>query len=421
MRWPDTLPRAVTTPTAEQPVDAPVVIEVRDLHKSFRVPEHRVDSLMERLARPLTRADYRTLDTLRGISFDVRQGEFFGIVGRNGSGKSSLLKILASIYRADGGRVRVAGRMAPFIELGVGFNPELTGRQNIELNGVLMGLTRRETLARTDAVLDFAELRGFDELKLKNYSSGMLVRLAFAVMVQAEADIMLVDEVLAGGDAAFARRCMDVFRERRASGTTIVLVTHDMATVQQLCHRAMLLEEGEIRQIGDPAEVALAYNSLQFAQEVPGAGPGGERIVAVNHAHLVRAQLRGQGGQEIRTVPVGQPIRLDAVFQAVAELSAGGMRVQIRPESGLPIGVFDLEVPHRVGAGERLSVQGSIANPLAPGHYVLDCFIRADRGADTWAMQHFRLLDFEVTGAPGDSMLRLEHDLSLLRDEKSAR
>src|SRR5215216_4828073 len=192
--------------------DRPVVIEVRGLDKSFRIPEHRIDSLKERATHPFTRVEYREHRALRGVSFDVHEGEFFGIVGRNGSGKSTLLKIMSSIYRADAGRIRIAGRLAPFIELGVGFNPELTSRENVVLNGVMMGLGRREAQRRLDAVLDFAELRGFADLKLKNYSSGMMVRLAFAVMVEADADIMLVDEVLAVGDAAFAQKCMDVFR-----------------------------------------------------------------------------------------------------------------------------------------------------------------------------------------------------------------
>ena len=152
------------------------------------------------------------------VSFDVHKGEFFGIVGRNGSGKSTLLKILASIYRADAGRVRMAGRVAPFIELGVGFNPELTARENGILNGVLMGLTMREARRRLDSVIEFAELEEFVDLKLKNYSSGMMVRFAFSIMVQADADVMLIDEVLAVGDAAFAQKCMDVFHEKRRAG-----------------------------------------------------------------------------------------------------------------------------------------------------------------------------------------------------------
>src|ERR671931_992691 len=219
----------------------PVVIDVQDVHKTFRIPRHRVDSFKERAIHPLSRGEYRDLHALRGVSFDVHKGEFFGSVVRNGPGKSTLLKIMSSIYRADAGRVRMAGRLAPFIELGVGFTPELTARENCVINGVLMGLSKREARRRLDAVLEFAELEDFVELKLKNYSSGMMVRLAFAVMVQSEADIMLIDEVLAVGDAAFAQKCLHVFRQRREAGKTVVLVTHDMSTVQALCHRALVL------------------------------------------------------------------------------------------------------------------------------------------------------------------------------------
>src|SRR5207248_3327986 len=217
---------------------------------------------------------YRVLPALRDVSFDVHLGEFFGIVGRNGSGKTTLLKLMASIYRADAGRIRMAGRLAPFIELGVGFNPELTSRENVVLNGVLMGLSRREAQRRFDAVLEFAELHEFADLKLKNYSSGMMVRLAFSVMVEAEADIMLIDEVLAVGDAAFAQKCMDVFHEKRRAGKTLVLVIHDMATVQSLCDRAMLIHDGELRYVGDPEEAALRYYRLNFGRaEAAGGRP----------------------------------------------------------------------------------------------------------------------------------------------------
>src|SRR5581483_1511767 len=233
-------------PTRTGAASGPVAIEVRELTKTFWIPDSRLDTLRERVTHPLTRIKHRELRALRNVSFDIHRGEFFGIVGRNGPGKSTLLKILASIYRADAGRVRMAGRAAPFIELGVGFNPELTARENVALNGVLFGLSRREAVMRLDAVLDFAELRDFVDLKIKNYSSGMMVRLAFSIMVQADADIMLIDEVLAVGDAAFAQKCMDVFYERRNAGKTIVLVTHDMATVQSLCHRALLLHDGKV-------------------------------------------------------------------------------------------------------------------------------------------------------------------------------
>src|SRR5437763_2252276 len=265
---------AATLEPARDPTAGPVVIEVRNVNKAFRIPSHRVDTLKERATHPLARREYRELRALRDISFDVHDGEFFGIVGRNGSGKSTLLKILSSIYRADAGRIRMAGRLAPFIELGVGFNPELTSRENVVLNGVLMGLSLREARRRLDSVLDFAELQEFADLKLKNYSSGMMVRLAFAVMVEADADIMLIDEVLAVGDAAFAQKCMDVFHEKRRAGKTLVLVTHDMATVQSLCDRAMLMHDGELRYLGDPEEAALRYYRLNFGGGGAGSLPG---------------------------------------------------------------------------------------------------------------------------------------------------
>jgi ABC-type polysaccharide/polyol phosphate transport system ATPase subunit len=309
----------------------PPLIDVRDVHKTFRIPEHKVDTIKERVAHPLRRVSYRELHALRGITFDVHRGEFFGIVGRNGSGKSTLLKVLASIYRADKGRIRMAGRLAPFIELGVGFNPELTARENVALNGVMMGLGRREARRRLDAVLDFAELTEFTELKLKNYSSGMMVRLAFAVMVQADADVMLVDEVLAVGDAAFAQKCTDVFREKQNAGKTLVLVTHDMAAVQAFCDRAMLIHDGEQRYLGDPEEAALRYYRLNFSREVTrrrgrrralsgGVLPGRQRHAA---RLLARRRAREAGGAR----RAGQAVLTDA--RGAGSAAARGPEVQL--------------------------------------------------------------------------------------------
>src|SRR5438270_6222377 len=298
----------------------PVVIEARGVHKSFRIPEHRVDSFKERAVHPLTRIEHRELHALRDVSFEVHRGEFFGIVGRNGSGKSTLLKIMASIYRADAGRVRMAGRVAPFIELGVGVNPDLTARENAVLNGVMMGLTRREAQRRLGAVIDFAELHEFADLKLKNYSSGMMVRFAFAVMVQADADVMLIDEVLAVGDASFAQKCMDVFHERKAAGKTIVLVTHDMATVQSMCHRAMLLDEGEIKYIGDPDATALRYYRLNFAGP-PRADATDDREPMVDfNAKAISATLRDASGGAVENVEQGTPISIDVELEAARAL-----------------------------------------------------------------------------------------------------
>jgi ABC-2 type transport system ATP-binding protein len=380
---------------------APVVIEARGITKTFRVPEHRMDTLKERATHPFTRIEYRELEALRDVSFDVRRGEFFGIVGQNGSGKSTLLKILASIYRADSGRVRMAGRLAPFIELGVGFNPELTARENCVINGVLMGLSKREARRRIDAVLEFAELEDFAELKLKNYSSGMMVRLAFAVMVQADADIMLIDEVLAVGDAAFAQKCMDVFREKRATGKTIVLVTHDMTTVQSLCHRALVLDKGRLSYIGEPETAALRYYRLSFGGE-SGTGEGARAVPDFN-ARVVEARIENENGEPVEHVEQGEPLYLNVVLEARRVLAEPRFAIHVTTAEGVV--VFDVWTslaeagPQRVALGERVRLSGRIDNDLVPGSYSIGGWVRRPSGKGELAVQGLRLLDFEVAGS----------------------
>jgi ABC-2 type transport system ATP-binding protein len=380
--------------------DAPVVIEARGLHKSFRIPERRIDSLRERATHPFTRVEYREHRALRDVSFDVRQGEFFGIVGRNGSGKSSLLKVLASIYRADAGRARVAGRVAPFIELGVGFNHELTARENGLLNGVLMGLTLRQARRSFGAVMEFAELADFADLQLKNYSSGMLVRFAFALMVQADADIMLIDEVLAVGDAAFAEKCMDVFREKRRAGKTIVLVTHDMTTVQTLCHRAMLLHDGELRYIGAPEDAALSYYRMNFASledRLPTGPANGAKLVDVN-ARVIAASLRGAAGATVETLAEGEPIVLDVVLEAARPLARPIFSLHVRNDKGQTVFELTRRLDAEIVAGRRVVLAGPVENRLVPGRYSLDLYIRENAEDDVMTVQGLRLLHFVVSG-----------------------
>src|SRR5215217_2035161 len=243
---------------------APAIV-VEGLTKSFRRPHEQMHTLKERVLHPFRRTTFDELAAVRDVSFEVERGEFFGIVGRNGSGKSTLLKLLAGIYAADRGDIYMDGRVSTFIELGVGFNPDLAARDNVIINGVMLGLTPRQALERYDEVMAFAELEAFADLKLKNYSSGMQVRLAFAVMIQVDADILIVDEVLAVGDVAFQQKCFDVFNRLRDDGKTILFVTHDMSAVQRFCHRAMLLDRGEVVRIGEPDEVAATYVDLSFA------------------------------------------------------------------------------------------------------------------------------------------------------------
>jgi ABC-2 type transport system ATP-binding protein len=397
---------------------APVVIEAREVEKVFRIPQHRVDTFKERALHPLRVGGHRELRALRGVSFDVRQGEFFGIVGRNGSGKSTLLKIMSSIYRADGGRIRMAGRLAPFIELGVGFNPELTSRENVVLNGVMMGLTRTEARRRLDSVLEFAELADFVDLKLKNYSSGMMVRLAFAVMVEADADIMLIDEVLAVGDASFAQKCMDVFREKRAAGRTLVLVTHDMATVQGFCDRAMLLHDGELRYVGDAEEAALRYYRLNFGGTDAGApaGPGGVPDVNVR---VVDAWLEDEHGERVENVEQGTPIGLGIVFEARYLLESPVFGFHFLNEDGATVFGFNRTLgtePDRLEPGQRVRISGKIENPLLPGRYFVSCWISRNRTQGDLALHVIRPLEFVVYGTrpgPGNVSVRIDVDVRL--------
>ena len=266
----------VRTASVRQTVRAVPAVRVARLGKSFRIPHRRSLTIRERLVDRFRPTSYDVLQALDDVSFDIRPGEFFGIVGRNGSGKSTLLKCVAGIYDADEGAALADGRLAPFVELGVGFNPELTGRENVYAAAVLLGLTRPEARRRIDAVLEFAELDAFGDLQLKNYSSGMVVRLSFATAVQVDADILLIDEVLAVGDAAFRQKCFEEFDRLKAAGRTIVFVTHDMRAIERFCDRALLLEQGRVVALGAPEEVARSYakvNADSRGLVIPPADP----------------------------------------------------------------------------------------------------------------------------------------------------
>ena len=237
---------------------------VAGVSKTFRYSREAVHTLKERALHPLRRRPQEEIHALRSVALEVAEGEFFGIVGRNGSGKSTLMKCIAGIYGVDDGQIFLRGRLAPFIELGVGFNPDLTARDNVSINAIMLGLTPAQARARYDSIIAFAELEDFQDLRLKNYSSGMQVRLAFAVMVHVEADILLIDEVLAVGDVAFQQKCHDALQHARDEGRTILLVTHDMNAVQRFCDRAVLLEEGRVVELGEPRSVTRRYEQLNF-------------------------------------------------------------------------------------------------------------------------------------------------------------
>ena len=242
-------------------------IRVEHVSKTFKLPHEKNTSIKGAAVNFYKRnKSYETQKVLTDISFDIDDGDFFGIVGRNGSGKSTLLKLLAGIYEPTSGAIAVDGKLTPFIELGVGFNPELTGRENVFLNGALLGFNRKEMDAMYEEIVEFAEIRRFMDQKLKNYSSGMQVRLAFSIAIRAKSEILLLDEVLAVGDSNFQKKCFDVFKRIKEEGRTVILVTHDMSTVQNYCTKAMLLDKGKIVALGDTNKVTKQYNDLNIVE-----------------------------------------------------------------------------------------------------------------------------------------------------------
>ena len=237
----------------------PHAVEVAGVSKSFEIPHEQRTTIKEHFLHPLRRMTYERNQALRDVSLTIDQGEFFGLIGPNGSGKSTLLKIIAGIYRPDTGTVHLTGQLSPFIELGVGFNYELSARDNILINGTLLGLTRRELRARFDEILAFAELERFVDQKLKNYSTGMLLRLAFSVAILAPFDVLLLDEVLAVGDHSFQQKCFEAFAGMRSEGKTVVYVSHDLESVRRFCDRALLLRAGKVEAVGESSDVLGAY------------------------------------------------------------------------------------------------------------------------------------------------------------------
>ena len=249
-----------------------IAVKVDHVSKFFKLPTEATQSLRTALVNRFKGIKgYKEQHVLKDVSFEVEEGDFFGILGRNGSGKSTLLKIISQIYVPEKGSVTVNGKLVSFIELGVGFNPELTGRENVYMNGAMLGFTPEEIDSMYDDIVEFAELKDFMNQKLKNYSSGMQVRLAFSVAIKAQGDVLILDEVLAVGDEAFQRKCNDYFMERKKSGKTTILVTHDMGAVKKYCNKAVLIEHGLVKAFGNPENVANQYsfdNTVPLHQEV---------------------------------------------------------------------------------------------------------------------------------------------------------
>ena len=409
-------------PRADDPAvsgAASSAISIRHVSKTFRLPHQQYNTLKERALHPFRARSFETLTALQTVSAEIASGEFFGIVGKNGSGKSTLLKCLAGIYDIDEGEIEVQGRLSPFIELGVGFNPELTARDNVIINAIMLGLSRREARERFDDVLAFAELEEFVDLKLKNYSSGMHVRLAFATAVQADADVLLIDEVLAVGDAAFQQKCFDEFTRLREAGRTMLLVTHDMGAVERFCDRAMLLEGGRVVDIDEPTSIARQYNRLNFPPVVvarrKGSGDGEAAGDAV--AQVIGAWFESGDGEVIVSAERGQrcDVRIDTQFLAAVDDPIFAIRLQ--NEAGHFVFAANTEEAHlatgHFAAGSTARVRLRFENWLAPGHYRLIVTVaRAGVSGDVYA-SHASNSIIVLAERTGGGMTDLPHEFEI--------
>ncbi len=392
---------AVESTDGAASVERARVILVKDVCKSFRIPVHRRTTLKERALHPFAGIPSRELHAAHDVSFSVDKGEFFGIVGRNGSGKSTLLKLLTGIYRPDSGQVRINGRVSPLIELGVGFNMEMAARDNVIVNGTLLGLSRSEAQERFDEILEFAGLEEFSELALKNYSSGMLMRLAFSIAIHVDGDVLLLDEVLAVGDGAFQDKCNDAFRRLKKEGKTIVLVTHAMEAVRRFCDRAMLMEEGRVVEIGDPEDIAERYQDTAASQ--PGAGPGDDptghrygdgtaeiRAVWVEDEKGVRRRIVKQGGHLTICAEVEFNAAMTPRFAFVIRAEDGR---NVFSKATKPDEFGDLSVL----PGDRPVVRFRFENHLAVGTYEISPCV-AEANKSHWADARKNFVAFSVRG-----------------------
>jgi ABC-type polysaccharide/polyol phosphate transport system ATPase subunit len=361
-----------------------LAVRADDVAKEFRLPHERVHTLKERALHPFRRSGIDVLRALEGVSFEVAEGEFFGIVGRNGSGKSTLLKCLAGIYRVDRGEIRMRGRLSTFIELGVGFNPDLAARDNVLINGIMLGLSPKEALRRFDAIIAFAELEEFVDLKLKNYSSGMQVRLAFSVMSHVDADVLLIDEVLAVGDAAFQQKCFDVFHRLKQEGKTILFVTHDMGAATRFCDRAMLLERGRIEVIGAPDLVGARYMQRNFEREQAGGELGEGDRVGDRSAEILDAWFE-QAGQRTTVLRQGEDCTFRMRLRFNAALQDPICAFLVEDERQHPLFAISNEDAGTItgahSAGDDAVFGVTFRNVFAPGRVYATPWMLHDGGA----------------------------------------
>ncbi len=349
-------------------MDNHVAISVINLHKEFVLPQHKITTIKQAFVNIGKKNAKSKQNVLNGINFQINKGDFFGIVGKNGSGKSTLLKILAGVYSATSGGVERNGELTPFIELGVGFNPELSGRDNVFLNAALLGFSRSETALLYDEIVEFSELKDSMDKKLKNYSSGMQVRLAFAIAVKAKNDILIFDEVLAVGDEAFQAKCLDVFEKYKAAKQTVVLVTHSMETVRRFCNKAMLLDKGEILEIGDPTKVSRKYsklNDIEIDKMIK------DELDASDSARFLEAEITDKNNNKCHKFSSGDTIRINVSWKGLDPLMLESIGINIFKRTGEHITGLNTRDSFKEGWKEKERLSLDVDLEITDGRYYL--------------------------------------------------
>jgi ABC-type polysaccharide/polyol phosphate transport system ATPase subunit len=405
---------ALTAPASASPT-RPIAISIEGVSKTFRLPHQQYSTLKERVLHPFRSTGYDELHAVKDVTLQIAEGEFFGIVGRNGSGKSTLLKCIAGIYSVDRGRLSIGGRLSPFIELGVGFNMDLTARDNVVINAIMLGLSRRQARARFDEVIAFAELEEFIDLKLKNYSSGMLVRLAFATAIQVDAEILLIDEVLAVGDAAFQQKCFEEFFRLKREGKTIVFVSHDMYSVERFCTRAMLMERGDVIQIGEPREIGRAYHKLNFGH-LPHEAP---RESAATGTAIAEAWFQNAAGERVTSASQEDALTMCFEVRFGEDLENPVFAATLRTELGHTIVVARSDqhggASGSYKAGESATAAFAIPNWLTSSRYTLTPSVaREGTGEDALALVE-DMASILVHGTTSGGILELPLDVEIRR------
>ncbi len=375
-------------------------IEVHNVHKAFRIPHERRTTLAERLLGVLRPVPYERFEALCGVDLTIEAGSFAGIIGSNGSGKSTLLKVIAGLLVPDAGDVRVNGSVSALLELGIGFSPELTVRENIELYGAILGYPRRQMAARIDTAISFAELERFRDAKLKNLSTGMQMRLAFATALQAASDILLLDEILAVGDAGFQRKCLDVFSDLKKRRATVALVTHDLGQVRRFCDTAVLLDAGRVVATGEPETVIARY----LDGSGPDAAPAQARRAGIGDGRMCLRDGWIETAAGIRTTSVesGQRPTLVLLAEAAQDTEDPVYGVIVRDGRGSYVYVINtLWMGVRTGsvrAGHTVEIRMPFVAALRNGSYVVDAAVTDRAGALVHDWVH-SMLGFTVTGS----------------------